>query len=104
MTVENDDRLRSDLLQRRLDDLLQASSPSENRHASKSARFRLMILAPLALFLVWEVITRSVAAYLADAWPEMAIRLRSTNPTALLNLADEALDRTADARKQAEPQ
>ena len=36
-----------------------------------------MILAPLALFLVWEVITRSVAAYLADANPRLAIRLRA---------------------------
>ena len=60
-----------------------------------------MILAPLALFLVWEVVTRSVAGYLADAWPEMAVRLQSTNATALVNLADEALDRTADAKNRA---
>ena len=59
-----------------------------------------MILAPLALFLVWEVVTRSVAGYLANAWPEMAIHLQSTNATALGNLADEALDRTADAKNR----
>ena len=47
-----------------------------------------MILAPLAAFLVWEVLTRSLAAYLADAGPEAALRLWSTNPAALLNLAD----------------
>ena len=51
-----------------------------------------MILTTLAVFLVWEVITRSIAAYLADASPEAAIRLRSTNPTALLNLADVRLN------------
>ena len=41
-------------------------------------RFRLIILVALAVFLVWEVVTRSVAAYLADASPETAIALRST--------------------------
>ena len=51
-----------------------------------------MILTTLAVFLVWEVITRSIAAYLADTSPEAAIRLRSTNPTALLNLADTRLN------------
>ena len=51
-----------------------------------------MILTTLAAFLVWEVITRSIAAYLADTSPEAAIRLRSTNPTALLNLADTRLN------------
>ena len=59
--------------------------------ASGSSRFRLIrlgILAALALFLVWEVATRSLAAYFADPQPETAIRLRSTEPTALLNLAE----------------
>jgi hypothetical protein len=51
-----------------------------------------MILTILAAFLVWEVITRSVAAYLADTHPEVALRLSSTNPTALLNLADARLN------------
>ena len=56
-----------------------------------------MLHAPLALFLVWQVVTRSTAGYLANAWPEMAVHLQSTNATALGNLADEVLDRTADA-------
>ena len=51
-----------------------------------------MILTILVAFLVWEVITRSIAAYLADTSPEAAIRLWSTNPTALLNLADAKLN------------
>jgi hypothetical protein len=52
-----------------------------------------LVWAPLALFLVWEVITRSVAAYLANTRPEIAIQLRSTNPKALLNLAEAELKR-----------
>ncbi|MGA7373477.1 MAG: hypothetical protein WBW37_12845, partial [Methyloceanibacter sp.] len=63
-----------------------------SQDASLSPRWRLLILAPLALFLVWEVITRSLVAYLADASPEMAIRLRSNNPNALLNLAYDRLN------------
>jgi hypothetical protein len=66
-------------------------TPSVSQDASLSPRLRLIILAPLALLLVWEVITRSVAAYLADASPEMAIHLWSNNPTALLNLAYDRL-------------
>ncbi|MGO8842748.1 MAG: hypothetical protein ACLQF1_16965, partial [Methyloceanibacter sp.] len=60
--------------------------------ANRSARFRLLILVPIALFLVWEVLTRSLAAYYADASPEAALRLDSTNPTALLNLAEDTLN------------
>ena len=42
----------------------------------------------LALFLIWEVITRSLAAYWAEARPETAIHLPSANPTALVNVAE----------------
>ena len=59
--------------------------------ARHSSRIRLLILAALALFLLWEVLTRSFTAYLADASPQEALRLRSTNPTALLNLAEDTL-------------
>src|SRR4051794_21471233 len=72
-------------------DLPFLKSPGKTQHASWSARQRLIILAPIAVFLIWEVLTRSVASYLADANPEMAIRLRSTNPITLLNLADDRL-------------
>jgi hypothetical protein len=57
-----------------------------------------LILVPLALFLVWEVITRSVVAYLADANPEMAVRLRSNYSTALLNLAYDRLSSDPSAK------
>ena len=51
------------------------------------------------MFLVWEVITRSLVAYLADTNPKAAIRLRSTDPTALLNLAQDKLN-AADSAKR----
>ena len=45
----------------------------------------------LGVFLVWEVVTRGVAAYLADSSPEKALYLRATEATALLNLAEKKL-------------
>jgi hypothetical protein len=65
---------------------------SPSLHAGSSSRLRLMILAPFALFLFWEVITRSLAGYFADATPDIALRLRSTNPIALVNLAQGKLN------------
>ena len=61
-------------------------------------RIRLIILVALGVFLVWEVVTRGVAAYLAEASPEKAIRLRATQATALLNLAEKKL-RDLDPKK-----
>src|SRR5262245_25032377 len=65
--------------------------PNIDKGARRSRRLLLMILGPLAIFLTWEVITRSVVAYLADTTPEIAIRLRSTNSTALLNMAEDMI-------------
>jgi len=59
--------------------------------ARHSYRVRLLIFAALTLFLLWEVLTRSVAAYLADASPREALYLRSTNSRALVNIAEEEL-------------
>ncbi len=61
-------------------------------------RIRLIILVALGVFLVWGVVTRGVAAYLAEASPEKAIRLRATQATALLNLAEKKL-RDLDPKK-----
>ena len=90
LTVENATGSRWRLLRQRLDprawSATTANVPAPSaaaKHGGRILRYRLMILAPLAAFLVWEVITRSLAAYLADAGPEAAIRLWSTNPTAL---------------------
>jgi hypothetical protein len=60
------------------------------RHAP---RLRLIILAFLALFLVWEILTRSLTAYLAAEDPEAALVLRSSDTAALLNVADDTLAR-----------
>jgi hypothetical protein len=57
------------------------------------------MLVLLALFLLWEVVTRSFAAYLADVSPAAALRLRSTEPMALLNLADGGLNRDISAKR-----
>jgi hypothetical protein len=65
--------------------------PQSAEDTKRLRRLRLMFLAPLAIFLIWEVITRSLVAYLADGMPEMAIRLRSTNATALLHLAEDKI-------------
>ena len=73
-------------------------APSVSHDVGLSPRLRLWILVPLALFLLWEVITRSVVAYLANANPEMAVRLRSNYSTALLNLAYDRLSRDPSAK------
>ena len=52
---------------------------------------RFVVLCRPWCFLVWEVVTRGVAAYLAEASPEKALALRSTQATALLNLAEKTL-------------
>lgn len=54
-------------------------------------RLRIIIFAVLAALLIWQVVTRSVAAYLAETNPEAALQLRPTEPTALLNLAGDRL-------------
>jgi hypothetical protein len=73
-------------------------APSISHDASSSPRLRLSILVALTLFLVWEVITRSLVAYFADADPGMALRLRSNYPTALLNLAYDGLSHDPSAK------
>jgi len=57
-------------------------------HMSRRRCFRAVILTLIAIFLVWEVITRSFVAYLADVAPETALQLRPTDSAALLSLAE----------------
>ena len=64
-------------------------------------RYRVFIIAGVAALLAWEVITRSLVAYLADTSPDAAYWLRAT-PTVLLNLADDKLNADA-ATKVVEP-
>jgi hypothetical protein len=68
-----------------------------NDWVGRWSRLRPLILVLLAVFLVWEVVTRSLAASLADTSPKMALYLRSTDATALLNLAEHALNRDSTA-------
>ncbi|WP_339084577.1 hypothetical protein [Hyphomicrobium sp. ghe19] len=53
------------------------------------ARRFLMLSSGMAL--VWLVASKSFVAYLAITAPDKALRISSSNPTALLNLADQAL-------------
>lgn len=73
-----------------------AARPAVSDNA-KSSRWRGAIwplsLVALALFLVWEIVTESLTAYLADGQPEVAIQWRSSNPRALLNLAQIELNK-----------
>ena len=53
--------------------------------------FRTIFTAIVAAVLVWQVITRGLVAYLANAAPETALNLRSTDSKALLALAEQRL-------------
>ncbi len=57
----------------------------------------------VAVFLVWQVSTRSLVAYLSSVAPEAALRLRSNDPDSLINLADKALNPYADGRSGGVP-
>jgi hypothetical protein len=60
-------------------------------HMSRQRCFRVVILTLIAIFLVWEVITRSFVAYLADVAPEIALQLRPADSAALSSLAEAGL-------------
>jgi hypothetical protein len=73
---------------------------------------RPLLLIALAVFLVWEIVTRGIPAYLAENSPQTAVRLRATQPTALVNLAAKELeklnpqpdrDRPSDANSDGRP-
>jgi hypothetical protein len=67
-------------------------------------RLRAILFAALAAILVWEVTSRTLVAYLANAAPEQALVIRAHEPTAILNLADQKLSQLdstgADASAQ----
>jgi hypothetical protein len=60
-------------------------------------RRRTVVLAASGAILAWFVISRSLAAYLADASPRTALWLNPHEPNALVNLADRALNRPQNA-------
>jgi hypothetical protein len=69
-----------------------------------SQRLKRVLFAGLATGLVWEVTSRTFAAFLANFAPEQALQVHSEQPTALLKLAQTKLDASDDkqARRLAE--
>jgi hypothetical protein len=69
-----------------------------------SQRLKRVLFAALAAGLVWEVTSRTFAAFLANVAPEQALHIRSQQPTALLKLAQANLIASDDkqARHMAE--
>src|ERR1700719_3326420 len=60
-------------------------------------KLRTAVLAACALLLAWLVISRSLAAYLAEVAPQAALRLNSAQPEALINLAERMLNNSGGA-------
>ncbi len=58
---------------------------------------RRIVLAVSALLLVWQIVSHGLSAYLAEAAPETALRIRPQQPTALVNLADRTLNASVSA-------
>src|SRR5580700_4415997 len=69
-------------------------------------KLRTAILGACALLLAWLVLSRSLAAYLAEGAPQAALRLNAGQPEALTNLADRMLNDSggADGRADATDQ
>jgi hypothetical protein len=66
--------------------------PSIMAAAAKMLRLRVIGLGLCGVVLAWLVLSRSLAAYLADGAPQAALWLNRREPTALLNLADRAIN------------
>jgi hypothetical protein len=65
---------------------------------------RVAVFTAVAVILAWQVTTRSLAAYLASAAPESALRLHATDARALLALAERNLAQSqAEAARRAGP-
>src|SRR5271156_125628 len=62
---------------------------------------RTAILGACALLLAWLVVSRSLAAYLAEVAPQAALRLNAGQPEALTNLADRMLNDSAGTNGRA---
>jgi hypothetical protein len=60
-------------------------------------RVRSIVFAGCGAVLVWLVVSRSLAAYLAEVAPQSALWLSPRQPQALVNLADQALNGPATA-------
>jgi hypothetical protein len=57
-----------------------------------SRRLRSVVFAVLGIALAWEIISRSLVAYLAEVAPEAALIVRANDPTALVNITERRLN------------
>ncbi len=67
------------------------------RRTKPTGLLRRAILGAVGLLLAWEVMSRSVAAYLADVAPETALLLNAQQPAALASIAYRMLIRSQQA-------
>ncbi len=65
--------------------------PAMNLSVTFRVGTKTVVFAGLALVLTWLVLSRSFAAFLANASPQAALWFDSRQPEALVNLADQAL-------------
>jgi hypothetical protein len=64
--------------------------------AARPSWHRTAVLVILGLVLLWLIISQSMAAYLAESDPELALRLRPGNPMALIVLAEREMNAQRD--------
>lgn len=67
-------------------------SHAATAQSGRSKAIGAIVLAGLGTLLVWQIATRSLAAYLAEESPQAALRLQADEPTALAALADRTLN------------
>jgi tetratricopeptide (TPR) repeat protein len=76
---------------------LTAMRPAMNIHALSLVRVRALVFTAVGIILLWLVLSRSLAAFLADTAPQAALWFDSRKPEALVNLADRALVARSDS-------
>ena len=59
----------------------------DNQITQRPRYLRILVLSGLAILLVWLIVTRSLAASLAESSPEAALTLQPQQPRALMTLA-----------------
>ena len=67
--------------------------------SGRSLRLRSVAFAVLGIVLAWQVLSRSLVAYLAETSPEAALVLRSNDPVSLVNIAERKLNVERPARE-----
>jgi hypothetical protein len=75
------------------------TQPKQQAGLWRRTKFRLFVFFGFVGLLLWEVVTRSGAAYLAKTAPERALSLQGTQARALLNLAEKELRDTVPKKQ-----